>query len=43
LVTFEKLHLKTFEGKWKWEIGGNSSRPLKDLDDCGEDKGRRER
>ena len=42
-VTFEKLAYKTFGGKWKWKIGGNSSRPPKDLDDRREDKGRRER
>jgi hypothetical protein len=43
-VDFEKLLLKkAFGGKWKWKIGGNSSRPQEDLDDRGEDRGRRER
>jgi hypothetical protein len=31
------------KGKWKWKIGGNSSRPQEDLEDRGEDRGRRER
>jgi hypothetical protein len=42
-VIFEKLLLKSFGGIWKLKIGGNSSRPQEDLDDRGEDRGRRER